>query len=254
MAMQKIKNGGFVAEEISKVNANFTEVESNYAKKNEIPTIPTNVSGFTNDAGYITDADVPKKTSELTNDSGYITSSAVPTKVSQLTNDSNFVNQTQLSTAVNGISVPTKTSELTNDSGYITISAVPTTTSELANDSGYITSAAIPRNVSSFANDAGYAKTSELPTKTSQLTNDSNFVNQTTMNSAIGNAAPSKVAFAASDWSNSTYTTPANNKMPVGVMRKNGSNYESVLVDIQTVGTNVVITSDETFEGYLILV
>lgn len=46
-----------------------------------IPTVPTNVSAFTNDAGYITSASlptVPTKTSELTNDSGYITLADLP--------------------------------------------------------------------------------------------------------------------------------------------------------------------------------
>lgn len=45
-----------------------------------------------------------------------------------------------------------------------------------------------------------------------------------------------------------------NGKTPSVVMRKNGSNYGVALVDVQTVGTNVVITSDEAFESYIILV
>ena len=45
--------------------------------KPTIPTVPTNVSSFTNDAGYITSANVPTATSDLTNDSGFITSSAL---------------------------------------------------------------------------------------------------------------------------------------------------------------------------------
>lgn len=52
---------------------------------------PSDVSYWTNDAGYITSADLPTKTSELTNDSGFITSADVPTKTSDLTNDSDFV-------------------------------------------------------------------------------------------------------------------------------------------------------------------
>ena len=63
--------------------------------KPTIPTVPTNVSAFTNDAGYITKSvndltyytkttdlpSVPTKTSDLTNDSGFITNS-----VNDLTN------------------------------------------------------------------------------------------------------------------------------------------------------------------------
>ena len=67
--------------------------------KPTIPTVPTNVSAFTNDAGYLTSvpseyvtetemqtalaskadtADIPTATSDLTNDSGYITSAGAP--------------------------------------------------------------------------------------------------------------------------------------------------------------------------------
>ena len=62
-----------------------------YAKAADIPTVPTNVSAFTNDAGYITSA--PTKTSDLTNDSGFITSAALPTDVSDLNNDAGYVTQ-----------------------------------------------------------------------------------------------------------------------------------------------------------------
>ena len=52
MAMQKIKKGGFVSDELQKINANFNEVEQQYAKKSEIPTAPTKVSELANDANY----------------------------------------------------------------------------------------------------------------------------------------------------------------------------------------------------------
>jgi hypothetical protein len=45
-----------------------------------LPTVPTKVSAFTNDAGYAKTSDIPAavtKTSQLTNDSGYITTSAL---------------------------------------------------------------------------------------------------------------------------------------------------------------------------------
>lgn len=41
MAMQTIKNGGFIAEEIGKINDNFTEIQNDYAKKTAIPSVPT---------------------------------------------------------------------------------------------------------------------------------------------------------------------------------------------------------------------
>ena len=80
----------------------------------EIPTVPTNVSAFTNDSGYITESAIPTNISTFTNDVGYITSDAIPT-------------------------VPTNVSAFTNDSGYITESAIPTNISTFTNDSGYTT-------------------------------------------------------------------------------------------------------------------
>lgn len=199
MAMQTIKNGGFVAEEIGKINDNFAEVESDYAKKTAIPTVPT-------------------KTSQLTNDSGFITSSAIP-------------------------SVPTKTSDLTNDSGFITsaaIPSVPTKTSELTNDSNFVktTDSAFMNKVDK---EAGKGLSTEDYTTAEK-------------NKLSGLSAPTKVTFTTNNWTSGTFTTAANGKSPSVVMRKSGSNYGIALVDVKLTGTNVVITSDEAFEGYIILV
>lgn len=199
MAMQVIKNGGFVAEEIAKVNANFSEIESDYAKQTDIP-------------------DVPTKTSDLTNDSGFITSSAIPT-------------------------VPTKTSQLTNDSGFITSAAIPTVptkTSQLTNDSNFVKST-----------DAAFTNKVDKEAGKGLSTEDFTSAEKTKL---AGLSAPSKVTFTTNSWTNKTFTTPANGKIPSAVMRKSGSNYGAVLVDVQIVGTNIVITSDEAFEGYIILV
>ena len=199
MAMQTIKNGGFIAEEIGKINDNFAEVESDYAKKTAIPSVPT-------------------KTSQLQNDSGFITSSAIP-------------------------DVPTKTSDLTNDSGFITsaaIPAVPTKTSQLQNDSNFVktTDAVFTNKVDK---EAGKGLSTEDFTSAFKTKLD-------------GLKAPTKVTFTTNNWTSGTFTTAANGQIPTVVMRKNGSNYGIALVDVQVVGTNVVITSDEAFEGYLMLV
>lgn len=49
-----------------------------YAKKSDIPTVPTKLSALANDVGYAKKTDIP-------------TIPAVPTKVSQLTNDSGYI-------------------------------------------------------------------------------------------------------------------------------------------------------------------
>ena len=114
---------------------------------------PTNVSYWTNDAGYITSAALPTKTSDLTNDGSDGTSTyveaddlatvatsgsyndlsnkpTIPTvndatitiQRNSATVDSFTVNASQ-NKSIN-IVVPTKTSDLTNDSGFITTSAL----------------------------------------------------------------------------------------------------------------------------------
>lgn len=96
----------------------------------DVTNRPTNVSYWTNDAGYITSAAIPTNVSSFTNDAGYITSAAIPTNVSAFTNDAGYLtssalsnyytksetyNQSQVNALINSISIPTKTSDLTND-------------------------------------------------------------------------------------------------------------------------------------------
>lgn len=182
MAMQTIKNGGFVGEEIEKINANFTELNNNKAN-----------------------------------------TSAIPTKTSQLTNDANFATTAQVESAVGAISVPTKTSELTNDSNFVTTSTMNTGLN---------------------------GKVDKVEGK-GLSTNDYTTAEKEKL---AGLSAPTQITIASSAWSNGTFTTPANGKKPVAVMRKNGSNYGLALVDIQLVGTNIVVTADEAFEGYVVAV
>ena len=125
---------------------------------NDITNKPTGVSYWTNDAGYITSADIPTKTSDLTNDSGFVTSADVPTKTSDLTNDSGFITnsvsnlanyykksetytQGEVNSLLSAIVIPTKTSDLANDgddgtSAYVTQNNLAT---QLANKQDVLT-------------------------------------------------------------------------------------------------------------------
>lgn len=61
-----------------------------YAKKTELPTIPTTISSFTNDAGYAKAADL----ATVAKSGSYkdlLNQPAIPSKTSQLTNDSRYV-------------------------------------------------------------------------------------------------------------------------------------------------------------------
>ena len=145
-----------------------------YALKSEIPemvTVPTNVSAFTNDAGYITDEaitpineaidsinesindldqnlndyalktdipTVPTKLSELENDKDYALKTDIPTKVVDLEDHEDYATNASVSEAINTIN-------RNIEDNYATKGEIPTTTEQLTNDSGYITSNSIIR-------------------------------------------------------------------------------------------------------------
>ena len=141
-----------------------------------IPTVPTNVSAFTNDAGYITMSSVPTvptNVSAFSNDAGYITGyTETDPQFNAWDKDYNdLINTPEIPT------VPTNVSAFTNDAGYITANDVP----EQVNADWNATSGAaqiinkpalfsgdyndltnkpaiptVPTNVGAFTNDAGY--------------------------------------------------------------------------------------------------
>ncbi len=153
-----------------------------------IPTVPTQVSAFENDANYITTADVPTNVSAFTNDANYITSAdvpAIPTNVSSFTNDAGYITMDSIPEIP---AVPTNISAFVNDAGYLTTATVqeaaniPTNVSAFTNDANYITAAdvpAIPTNVSAFENDANYITAADvpaIPTNVSAFANDANYI------------------------------------------------------------------------------
>ena len=197
---------------------------------------PTDVSYWTNDAGYITSADLPTKTSDLTNDSDFVTSADVPTKTSDLTNDSGFITnsvsnlanyykksetytQGEVNSLLSAIAIPTKTSDLTNDSNFVSDtdyataskggvikvgSGLAITDGVLSTTGGGVADAVEwsnvlnkPSDVSYWTNDAGYITSAALPTKTSDLTNDSGFLTSYTETDPIYSASPAAGITAA---------------------------------------------------------
>ena len=146
-----------------------------------IPTVPTNVSAFTNDAGYLTgytetDPTVPawakeanKPTYNYSEIDNTPTIPTVPTNVSAFTNDAgyltNFTEQ-QILTISNDTIFLTGGSFVKLPEGFDgdynslinqpVIPTVPTEVSAFNNDAGYITMDSVPTNVSAFTNDTGY--------------------------------------------------------------------------------------------------
>ena len=188
-----------------------------------IPTVPTNVSTFTNDAGYITMDSVPTvptNVSAFANDAGYITGyTETDPQYNAWDKDYNdLINRPTIPT------VPTNVSAFTNDAGYITMDSVPTVptnVSAFANDAGYITGytetdpqynawdkdyndlinrptiPTVPTNVSAFTNDAGYITMDSVPavpTNVSAFNNDAGYI---TMDSVP--TVPANVSAFAND-------------------------------------------------------
>lgn len=149
---------------------------------------PTNVSYWTNDAGYVTNAAVPTKTSDLDNDSDFVTSADIPTKTSDLTNDSGFITnsvsnltnyykksetytQGEVNSLLSAITIPTKTSDLANDgsdgtSTYVTQNNLAT---QLANKQNVLTAGDHINITGSTIKAVDYVH-SDNPVSTSQVT------------------------------------------------------------------------------------
>jgi hypothetical protein len=88
---------------------------SNFTNKPTIPTVPTNVSAFTNDAGYTT---FDGTYNSLT---GKPTIPTVPTNVSAFTNDAGYTTFNGAYSSLTGKpTIPTNNNQLTNGAGYTT--------------------------------------------------------------------------------------------------------------------------------------
>lgn len=132
---------------------------SEYAKKSELPKVPTKVSAFTNDAGYLTQhIDISGKADKNHTHSQYLTehqSLAAYAKKSEIPDVSDFIT-----------SIPSE---------YITESEL--------NAKSYATKTYVDNAIDAIEFPEGtdlseYAKKTEVPTKVSQLTNDKNYLTE----------------------------------------------------------------------------
>lgn len=120
--------------------------------EDKIPTIPTKISVFENDAGYLT------QHQSLANYALKTEIPAIPTKVSFFENDVGYLTEHQnldnyaLKTEIPVI--PTKVSTFENDAGYLT---------QHQSLTNYALKSELPKNVSDLTNDAKYITASEAP-------------------------------------------------------------------------------------------
>ena len=182
------------------LDGNFTKW-TRFADKDDIPVVPTVVSAFTNDSGYLTEHQSLEDyyTKSQVDSSINTVKESIPTKNSQLKNDSDYVTGEMMKEVIN--TIPVNVSQLNNDAGYLTehqslkeyytksqvdssINAVkksiPVNVSQLNNDSNYLThdyasaTFATTEYVDGSVNDV--KKT--IPTNTSQLNNDSGYLTE----------------------------------------------------------------------------
>lgn len=129
----------------------FSGNYNDLTNKPVIPTVPTSVSAFTNDAGYITGYTEVQALS-ISHDTIFLTGGSfvkIPAGFSGDYND--LTNKPTIPT------VPTNVSNFTNDAGYITSADIPAGFSGDYNDlTNKPTIPTVPSNVSAFTNDAGY--------------------------------------------------------------------------------------------------
>lgn len=180
-----------------------TSLDDNYSvySKSQVDSllsssIPTNVSSFTNDAGYITAASLPtvnnstitiKVNSDASGDTFTtnassnktinlgLSAAAVSGSYSDLSDKPTIPTVNNATLTIKKNSSDTGTTFTANASSDVIVNlglhavatsgsytdlsnkpTIPTSTSDLTNNSGFITSSDIPTNVSSFTNDAGY--------------------------------------------------------------------------------------------------
>lgn len=238
MAMQKIKKGGFVSDELQKINANFNEVEQYYAKKTEIPTAPTKVSELANDANYQNGTQVAASIQSAiaaTGHAKFVKVDTIPTAATAVENVLYLV----MNATTGHYDIYAKVS------GEVLL--IDDTTVNLT---GY--SSTDQMNAAISAAVAGYvAKENGKGLSSNDFTNEYKAKLDSLSAPEIKNFTADN--FTASD-DEYTCTIAANGKKPGLVMRKNGTTYGVALVDITVSGANIVITSDEAFEGYIICV
>lgn len=159
-------------------NYDDTEIKNQIkskADKTDIPTVPTNISSFTNDSKYVTETELNNKgyLTQHQDLSSYAKTIDIPTKVSDLENDKGY-----LTSVPSDYKTKTENDILYQSKGnYLTsyTESDPTVPSHVKNiKSTDISNWNNKSNFSGSYNDLTNKPT--IPTKTSQLTNDSNYL------------------------------------------------------------------------------
>ena len=177
--------------------------------KPTIPTVPTDVSEFINDAGYLTTETDPT-----------VKNSTITIQKNGTVVDNFTLNQGTDKTI--NITVPTQTSELTNNSGFITNAQVPTLNVQQTG-TGYVLTVTQP---------GGSAQSYTLNNGTpGNDGNDGKGIASIAKTNTVGNVDTYTITYT----DNTTFTYEVTNGL-------NGTDGVSPTVDFQTAGDNLIVT------------
>lgn len=221
-------------EQIKKISINETEYQIIDETALHEGDIPTNVSAFTNDAGYLTE----HQSLDGLATEDYVQDQIATIQTPDVSGQINTHNQNttahsdirtaidELENAIDGIAIPTALSELTADATHRLVtdtekstwnakanaSDIPSKTSDLTNDSGFATESYVNTQVSNLVNSAP-DKLNTLDELASALGDDANFANTVTTelskkaNSADLGSLAKKSTVDKSDLSSSVQTS-----------------------------------------------
>ena len=257
MARQIIKLGETVKSVWTKVNANFAELYNAIANI----SVPTKVSQLQNDAGYLTQhQDISGKVDKVngkqlsTND--YTT--AEKNKLAGIDLDL-YAKKTDIASAYNYKGSKANLAALPSSGN--TVGDVWNTEDTGMN---YAWTGTAWDALGSTVDLSGYATTAAVNTalgnkvdKVSGKQLSTNDYTTAEKNKLAGLSAPSKITFTASNFgtvgSDGYFThTIQSTREPVRVMKKNGTTYEEVIIQVNSTDSTIVLISEEAFEGYVL--
>jgi len=203
-------------------------VASDYALKTDIPTIPTNVSSFNNDSGYLTSVSWDDVSSKPT-------IPVIPTNISSFTNDEGYLVSSDLNGYATENYVNTAVSGLVN-SAPAALDTLNELATALGNDANFATTVSTQIGTKVSVDSANYIKGASVSNNTLTLTKgDDTTVTFTDNNTTYSNATTSVDGLMS-----------ANDKTKLdGIEEYTGSEVNTIWLDYFNPFVTVTITQSE---------
>lgn len=163
--------------------SDFSGNYNDLTNKPTIPTVPTNVSAFTNDAGYLTFIPSQYVTDSELTAKGYLTSVPAEYITETELNAKGYLTEHQdISDLAKKVDIPVNVSELTNDAGYLTSIPSQYITETELNAKGYLTAIPTTYVTESELSDMDYVTNSDLETRGYLTSIPSQYITETELN------------------------------------------------------------------------